>query len=311
MNQILYEDVQTQKTDINKILMFFAIIIIVFGLALVGSGIVGFINKKEDKTSTLIIGTKPEVSTCVFEEDKVLIQVKHDKTIDKILYNWNNGEEKTILGIQRSNIEEIIDMPMGENVLSIRVIDIAGEQTNYTQTYVLSSGVDIQKPTINLSVIDNTKIKVTAQDETEISYLTYRWNNEEETKEDVTDESKTKIEVTIPIQRGENDLTVIAVDANNNTETKVQKFNAVTRPTINVKQYADKLTIIIKDEQGLEKVEYSLNGKNYRWVKSTEDKTEWIYEQKIPEGVSKIIINAWNTKGVKADEFRGQCNYTP
>ena len=308
MNQILYEDIQTPKTDINKILLFFAVALIVFGLILVGSGIWGLVSKPEE--IPLNNGTKPQVETSVFEDDQVSIKVTHDKAIDKILYNWNGEADIEIPGRQRSSFEELIEMPIGENVLSLRVIDIAGQETRYTQSYVLSAGVDIQKPTIELSVVDSN-IKIIAQDETEISYITYRWNNQEEARVDVTDGSKTIIETSIPIIRGENDLTVIAVDANNNTETKIEKFRAVTQPKIEVSQYADKLTIRVTDEEGLDRVEYNLNGQNFRWVSTTEDRTEWIHEQEIPVGDTTIIINAWNKQQVQAEEFRGRCNYTP
>lgn len=312
MNQILYEEEQTTKTDINKIKIFFAIVLIVFGVLLVGSGTWGLVTKFNSKPK-LIMGTKPQVETDIFEEGQVLIKVTHDKAIEKILYSWNDEADNVILGRDRSNIEELIEMPVGENILNIRVIDIVGEETSHIQTYSLSSGIDIQKPTIELSVI-GSNIKIIAQDETEISYITYRWNNDEEQTINTTDTSKMKIEETIPIIRGENSLTVIAVDANNNTETKIQKFNAVPRPTIKVSQYAEKLTITIEDEQGLEKVEYNLNGQNYRWMKREDDSSDWKYwtcEVEIPEGDSKIIINAWNNAGAQANEFRGQCNYTP
>ena len=309
MNQILYEENQTSKTDINKIKIFFAIVLIIFGVSLAGSGTWGLVTKFSN-AQKLTVGTKPQVETNIFEDDQILIKVTHDKAIEKILYSWNDEADNVILGRGRSNLEELIEMPVGENLLNIGVIDIAGEETSHIQTYSLSSGVDIQKPTIELSVI-GSNIKIIAQDETEISYITYRWNNEEEQTVNTTDLNGMKIEVTVPIIRGENSLTVIAVDANNNTETKIQKFNAVPRPTIKVTQYADKLTITVKDEQGLDKVEYNLNGENFRWVSTTEDRTEWVYEQPIPEGDSKIIINAWNKAGAQAEEFRGKCNYTP
>lgn len=309
MNQILYEEEQAHKTDIKKIQLFFSIVLIVFGLVLVGSGTWKIMSKQKGEAE-LYNGTKPQIEANIFEEDKVIIKITHDKAIEKILYSWNNDADNVILGRDRSSIEELIEMPIGENVLNVRVIDIVGEESSFIQTYVLSSGIDIEKPTIEFSVVDSN-IKIIAQDETEISYITYRWNNEEEQTAHATDQSSTKIEITIPILRGENSLTVIAVDANNNTETKIQKFNAVTRPTIKVTQYADKIIITVNDEQGLDKVEYNLNGQNFRWESTTEGRTEWVHEHTIPEGDSKIIINAWNKSGVQAEEFRGQCNYTP
>ncbi len=314
MNQILYEDVKSQPTDIKKIIRFFSIAVIIFGVALLGGGIYGVMqdNKKNEPLST----NKPIISASVFEEDSVRIYVTHDKPIDRIVYNWNNDEAITILGRNRTSIEELIDMPIGQNVLNLTVIDNIGIQETYTNTYVLSNnGIDIIKPTITLSQVEvegEKQIKITANDETEISYITYRWNNEEETKIDTTDESKTIIETSIAIPRGENDLTVIAVDSNNNTETRIQKCKAFPRPVIKTpRQFGENLTITVTDEEGLDYVIYSVNGKKYKWVSTTENRTEWTHVHKLEPGESEIIIEAWNKAGIEAVKFHGKCVYTP
>lgn len=312
MNQILYENGTKQETDIKKIIRFFSIALIIFGLALAGGGAYGIIQENAKKAP--VTRTKPIITASVFEEDSVRIYITHDKAIEKVLYSWNDGEDITILGRNRTSIEELIDMPVGENVFNLRVIDSIGVEASYTNTYVFSeNGVDIEKPSIQLSVLNEEKeIKITAIDETEIAYITYRWNNEEETRIDVTDESKTIIETSIPIKKGENDLTVIAVDSNNNMETKIQKCKAYTRPTIKTpRQFGNQLTITVTDEEGLDYVEYTVNGKKYKWVSSTEDRKEWTHVHTLEEGESNIVINAWNKAGIQSTTFRGKCIYTP
>lgn len=312
MNQILYEDIGEKPNNIKTIIRFFSIAIIIFGIALLGGGIYGIIQKKAEETP--ISTNKPIISTNVFEDDSIRIYITHDKPIDKVVYSWNSGDDIIILGRNRTSIEELIDIPEGENVLNLRVIDNIGIEATYTNTYVFSpTGVDIQTPKIELSVLDTEKqIKITATDETEISYITYRWNNDEETKIDVADESKTIIETSIPIPKGENDLTVIAVDANNNTETKIQKCKAYTRPTIKApRQRGQNLTITVTDEEGLDYVEYTVNGKKYKWVSSTDDRKEWTYVHVLEEGENEIVINAWNKAGIQSNTFRGKCIYTP
>lgn len=312
MNQILYEDIGEKPNNIKTIIRFFSIAIIIFGVAILGGGIYGIIQKKAEEAP--ISTNKPIISANVFEDDSIRIYITHDKPIDKVVYSWNSGDDIIILGRNRTSIEELIDIPEGENVLNLRVIDNIGIEATYTNTYVFSpNGVDIQTPKIELSVLDTEKqIKITATDETEIAYITYRWNNDEETKIDVADESKTIIETSIPIPKGENDLTVIAVDANNNTETKIQKCKAYTRPTIQVpRQRGQNLTITVTDEDGLDYVEYTVNGKKYKWVSSTDDRKEWTYVQVLEEGENEIVINAWNKAGIQSNTFRGKCIYTP
>lgn len=312
MNQILYENTGKGPSDIKKIIRFFCIAIIIFGIALAGIGTYGMM--KENAKKAPISTNKPIITASVFEEDSVRIYITHDKPIDKVTYSWNDGEDITILGRNRTSIEELIDIPVGENVLNLRVIDNIGVEASYTNTYILSeNGVDIQAPKIVLSVLEEEKqIKITATDETEIAYITYRWNNEEETRIEIADESKTIIEASIPIPKGENDLTVIAVDANNNTETKIQKCKAYTRPTIKMpRQVGKELTITVTDEEGLDYVEYTVNGKKYKWVSSTDNRTEWTHVQELEPGESIIVINAWNKAGIQSITFRGRCIYTP
>jgi hypothetical protein len=308
MNQILYEDTGEKTVEIGKVIKFFAIAMIIFGIALIGSGVYGLMSSNKNQVQKPPKGAKPEIYVNVHEDDSIKINVIHDKAINKILYSWNQNEDQTILGQGRNQIEEIIDMPFGENVLTVRVIDIAGVESTHTGTYVLDNGIDIQKPTIDLSVVDG-KIKITAKDETEIAYITYRWNSEDETKVEETDESKTIIETLITIQKGENDLTVIAVDKNNNTETKVQKFKAVTKPVIKVRQVGQDLTITATDEIGLKRIEYTLNGKKSR-VQVAET-AEWVYTIKLEPGVNEVIIEAINTNDVASDTFRGRATYNP
>ncbi len=307
MNQILYENVEKKVVDIKKIVIFFSIAVMVFGMALVGIGIYRNMSNTKVPGGTTEEVTKPIISANM-NEDTVIIKVSHDKDIERIIYSWNNGEEYTILGRNRKEVEETIDMPVGENILNVKATDVNGQESTYTQTFVLNNGVDIEKPTIDLNVTGN-QIKITAKDETAISYITYRWNNEDETKVDVTDESNTIIETTIPIKKGENSLTVIAIDSNNNSETKIQNFKAVTKPIIEVHQYGKELVIKVTDEVGLKKVIYSVNGVKYRWTCPEEGRTEWTHTQELSEGQNTIIIEVWNTNDVEADKFQGRCNY--
>lgn len=311
MNQILYEDIDKKPTDIKKVIKFFSIALIIFGLILVGIGTYGIVTWIQGQAVTTT--NKPVVSVSVFEENSLRISITHDKPIDKVLYSWNDGEESVILGRNRKSIDQLIDIPFGENVFNIRVIDSIGIEAMYTNTYVYSNGVDVQRPTIELSVLDAEKqIHIVAEDETEISYITYRWNEEEETKVDVLDETNTKIEVDVDIPKGENDLIVVAVDSNNNTSTKIQKCKAYTRPVIvKPRQRGENLTITVTDDQGLDYVEYTINGKKYKWVSSTDDRTEWTHVQKLNPGENDIIINAYNKAGIEAITFHGKCVYTP
>lgn len=307
MNQILYEDVPNNSKDMSKVIRFFAIAIIIFGIALIAGGVYGFFNQSTD--SAPVEATKPTIYVSTYEDEYIQIKISHDKAIDKIIYCWNDGDEMTIAGNKRTNIEETIDWPAGENELKIRVIDINGVEQTYKQTFLLNYGVDIEKPTIKFSDPVDNKIVVTATDETEIVYLTYRWNNEEETRVDQTDASKTVITATIPIMEGENTLTVIAVD-NNNNETKEEKtFKAYKKPVIKVRQFGQELQLTVTDENGLANIKYSVNGEEKTWEATLEEK-EWKQTLQLNAGETKVIITATNIKHI-SNTFKGKCEYNP
>ena len=310
MNQILYEEIPEKKqTDMGKVLKFFGIALVIFGLCLTGGGAYGFFNNRGKTPSTSTADkTKPTVTTNSSSEDKVRIYVIHSVGIEKVIYNWNNGEDQEILGQGRTQLEEFLTIPFGDNELNVKAIGKNGEETLYTQNYYLDSGVDIQKPTISIEKVGNN-IKITAQDEREISFLTYRWNNEEETRVEEVDETGKVISIEVPVPRGENDITIIAVDKQNNSETKIQKFKAGTQPIIKVRQFGEDLTITVTDEVGVKRLEYTLNGKKER-VQLNDGKT-WEYTIKLTEGENDIIIEALNTTGIAAEIFHGRAVYTP
>ena len=76
-------------------------------------------------------------------------------------------------------------------------------------------------------------------------------------------------------------------------------------------QRGEKLTLTVTDDQGLDYVEYTLNGKKYKWVSSTDDRKEWTYTQTLEPGENLITINAYNKAGIQAATFYGKCIYTP
>ena len=99
MNQILaVENKKKEKVkkvgrpiEIKGIVMFFAIIIIVFGFTLAGQGTYALYKDIEDK--------KPENIPYVTIErinDKAIVQISSNIEISKLVYSWNNGEESAI-----------------------------------------------------------------------------------------------------------------------------------------------------------------------------------------------------------------------
>ena len=312
MNQILYEDTGDKRpVDTKKIVMFFGIAIIIFGLILGAIGIIQIM-----KSKTPVSRDPATIMVDKFNSSLLKLSIIHDKSISKITYDWNGTNERTIDTANRKNIETTIELPVGENILNITVVDEIGVEATFTGLY--SDGTDFAGPVIKLSQIDDEgtkKINIHAEDDTEIAYLTYRWNNDTETRVEATDTSNTIIETNIDIPTdlpaGDNKLTVVAVDGNNNESREVQEIKIARRPIIEFpRQNRDKMYIKVTDDVGLEYVQYVINGESYTWKSATgEDK---VCETFIPlqPGENLIDIHARNINGIEAKSFYGKCIYT-
>lgn len=302
MNQILSIDNTPKKEkrknrnssgpiEINNILKFFSISILVFGIFMIGTG--SYSMYQDSKASSL---TKPPIFVEETSETELTLRIQHDKALSKITYNWNNEEEKTIESNGKKNIEQKIEIPTGTNILNIYASDVNGQETRYQREYTLQGEVSI-----DFEVVGNN-IKIKAEGKNEISYLTYRWDEEEETKIDINNITTEQI---IEIPKGLHKLTVIVVDINNNTETKEQEINGVTKPKLEVTTDGSANFIIkASDEQGLKKVEFIINGtEKYRL--NLDGRKELEYAYPLHDGENKLEVTVYNQSDV-TEKFKAK-----
>ena len=143
-------------------------------------------------------------------------------------------------------------------------------------------------------------MKITAENETEIAYMTYRWDEDEEQRIDI---NATTVDQEIDIPMGEHNLTVILVDVNNETITKEQKVKGVTKPTIDIgiDDAQEYYLITISDETGLERVEFTIRGEQ-KTVTVENGETELKYKLKLNDGdENRLEITAYNVDGIASD----------
>jgi len=238
MNQILFTQTTRQassrKTDIGKIILFFSIFLILFGIVIAVAAGVNIYTKSAEKKAT------------------------QPGTTD-------------------------------ENTLQVPVITEPDEP--------LEPEIDETKPKVQITVSGNYA-KIKATDETEIDYITYRWNDEEETQIFAPQEDKTTIQESVEILRGQNRLTVLAVDKAGNQYQTIKTYEGVTKPVINIVQEGNELVINVTDEEAIDYVYYNLNGKEYKLRTETPQK-ELEYRQAMDEGENLISMEAYNIKGEK------------
>lgn len=295
MNQILdYSPNKGERksSGSDKIVHFFAIIMIVFALGLIG--VAGFNMYKNAQEKNKAVVTKEEAKIeVVQEETQAIIKVTHTKAIEKIIYSWNSGKETTIKGTGEANVEETIPLPAGQNTLHIKVIDIENGETTYEGEFTSESGADILNPVIKLDVTTEKKLRITATDETSLDFITYRWNDSEEVKVDANPEDNKKIEVDIEILKGVNDLTISAVDSNNNTTTETKSFTGLTKPEVTIIVSADKLTaqVTVKHDNGIKEIKLSLNDVEYP-VPVEGNPKEFAFNINLAQGQNKIVVTS-------------------
>lgn len=259
MNQILYvgENKGNGQIAIKSIVKFFAIVIIVFGIILIGKGSYAIYKNIEINS-----GDNIPVVYMDRVNNTVVIKAEDNIEISKLIYSWNKGEE-TILLPNSKKVEEVVLLPNENSVLNVTIVDTKGKETKFMQEWNVE-GIDIRKPEIEITTDEDIrKITIIARDETEINYLIYKWNEEEEIKINATKNDKLKIQETIDMILGENKLTVKAVDKNGNTETLEKTIIISSKPVIAIKQSNGKLAVTINDEVGIKKVTLNINGQTY------------------------------------------------
>lgn len=306
MNQILYLEKEKRRTsiDINKIVKFFGIALIVFGVLIAGQGIYG-VARNADYSQKIASATP--VLSVDRDGQYLIIKVSHIRPIESIKYNWNDDDDEVIDGNNRKNITEKIELPGGNNTFNIVVTDTTQKETTYSKDFSIDTGRDIQKPKIELNITGNYA-KLTITDETKLSYVTYRWNDDEEKRIEPTGAENAKIEGSIEILKGKNTLTIIAVDSSNNTTKREETFEGRVKPTVEVYADGDSFLIIGRHEKAIDRIEYTLNGQKYR-VQFTAG-PEMQYRQKIQEGYNHISVQVYSVDNTVAS-YEGEYTYTP
>ena len=300
MNQILFVEKPKKgnSLEINSVIKIFTITIILLGIVLIAKGTYGVINssKKENEPVVSIKEIDGEIE----------IDIKHNKAIDKIVYSWNDEQENTLQGKGQTNITENIELPIGTNILNLKVIDIDKNKFEYAKQYYKPER-DIISPEIEF-VVEGSKVKMVIKDETELHYIMYRWNDEDNTIVEPREDSKKRIEEKISILKGENTLTIIAVDKAGNETEKKQIFKGAKKPTIETVQENDELVIKITDEENVKKIDLKVNGELFSTDPENSgvsiDMKEVELRQKLAIGENTITITVYNVSGLSEQVTR-------
>lgn len=271
--------------EIENILKFFSIALIIFGVFMIGSGSYSMYKGSQEGTST----SKPTISVATLTEGQVTLKIEHSKKLAKVTYKWNDEEETEVDCSGKKKVEQTIQIPTGNNTLSVYAEDVNGRISTYQKSYTVEGDISIEFEA------EGKNIKITTEGKEQIAYITYRWDDEEETKVDVNDFQN---ETTVEIPKGQHTLTVIAVDINNKTETQEQEVKGVTKPKLEVTTDGSSNFIIkASDEEGLKRLELIRN-QTEKYFLNLDGRTELEYNFPIKEGENKLEVIVYNESDV-------------
>ena len=298
MNQILYvgDNKNNGPVAVKSVIKFFAIVIIIFGIILIGEGTYSMYKG-------IVANSGNNIPTVYMNRvnDTVVIKAENNIEIAKLIYSWNKGEERVLLP-NNKDVEEVVLLPNENSILNVTIVDIKGKETKFMQQWNIE-GIDIKKQEMEIATDDSSrKITIIARDETQIDYLIYKWNNEAETRVNGTERNKLEIQKTIDMKLGENKLTVTAVDKNGNTNTLEKTIIISSKPTIAVKQSNSKIHIVINDEVSIKTVSININGQVY--AGEYEAKKQLKLNVPLKQGNNTVSITVTNESGLEQKVVR-------
>ena len=283
--------VNTNPIAISSILKFFAIAMLIFGMFTIGTGAYAVFKNQSDQQEQNL---EPSISIENKDEETILLKVVHKKNIAKLEYRWNDEESTVVNGNNGKYIEKQIKVPSGKNTLHVLVVDEDGKEIPYEKQYERESKINFE--------VSGNKIKITYEGDKKVSYMTYRWDEEEEKTIQIND---TKIDQEIDAIKGLHALTVIVVDEDNNTDTKVQKINGVSKPKITVAVDDAKQHFVIKatDDEKITTIVFRLNqDDNQYWTLNIADMNyndiQYVVPMELQSGENTIEVTIKNASGV-------------
>ena len=302
MNQILSTQNTSNKgnnkgpktKDIKSVIKFFAFMLIIFGVFLIANSVYGMYRngnigteEKAIEKAEIVLENKGDTQVII-----KILQPEHDKIeIDQLTYYWNNETPTVKDGKNRTYMEETIDIPKGENTLTVKLKDTRGQVVEQSKTYLLESNINIETEQTGNTVT----VSVTANDN--LDKVVYKLDSDDEEEAEV-DGTECTFDVEIPI--GEHKLTVKASDVKGIEEEKKASFKGSSAPTVSVKKGDNCYLITAHDEEAIDRIEI-VTLKDGKVLPIKSDGKDFEYEYSVYEGEDNLIkIVAYNVSGVKS-----------
>lgn len=271
--------------EINKIVIFFAISILILGICIIAGSIYAKdkINKNVEENATPIVNFD-------FNEENSSVDIfaHHTKGIVQISYKVNDNDEEIIEGDNQQDIKTTVKLDGGKNKIVVKAIDTMNHLVEYEREYTVGNLAQIA-----LENIDNA-VKMTVTSTEKIKTITYNWDDGENT---IINVGSLEYSNQITAPKGRHTLKIVVLDEKNVKTEKTQVVIGATAPKIDValtvKDNEYYYVINITDESSLKNVKITLDDEE----KINEDINETTYSTEIKlqnNSSNKIIIEASN-----------------
>ena len=324
MNQILFTNNNNNnynKVDTKKIIIIFAIAIILVAVLIVAIKVYGIYQDKKNAVSDVV----PEIVITSNSTKEATIKVTCEEGIQYLIYTWNDEDENRVNLNGSTSFERIVEMPENTiNTLKVEVVSI--NNVTGSKTEVFENSIDSVKPTVDSITIVDKKLNIEVSDNNGIKYLAYKWENEEEVIINADENDNLKMTAEIDIQRGTYKLQIRVVDIYENEELLSRLVTGVNEPEITVIKYGDTVNISVTHDMGFKKIEFIINNSVYvydeNFSKYDKNKTEVEFDFPLKEGENKVQVNAYSLEKMSEEQgetlenyafnrFTGKCTYEP
>lgn len=299
MNQILSTKPQSKtkkdkEQSTKKIIRTFAIFLIIFGIGLTSTGSYGFYrNIKEVESLLNVPVSKPIITIERVSAAIINIVVTHDSGISKVTYTINNEEPVQISGQERLEITKEVELSNGTSNIVVTAEDIYGVTETYEQT------IEVEQNAVITIKQENGKLKAVIDSKVGLDYIEYYWDDQaQNATHDAVSDNSLKVEKLIDVIEGEHTLTVKAVDIEGKETKKSQKAIGDYKPELVITTDGQKFYITASDDQGLTKVEITLNS-NETITKEISGK-EYSEAIDLETGENKLKVIVYNVNGLYA-----------
>ena len=247
--------------DNKKTIKIFAIALGIFAfISLIIAVGIFLVTNKAKKELPKVEQEKPEI-LMVENEKTIEVTATYKDSLDKLVYSWGENLDQTVPGTGLNTISASIEKPIGTYVLTVIVYAQDGNEATEKREYTQESGPDLEKPTIDFQITDTKKLKITVRDNVEIKSFKYYWNEDSPTE--LADAAgRPEASVVLNILKGRNKITVIVVDKAGNEKVEEKEYTGKVAPEISMYVTSDKKSVMVtvKHELGLSEVITILNG---------------------------------------------------